>query len=264
MTGVYVVAMGLGSALSSGTVVVLLYHGLAGNWQDALAVWAVFVILGAAAWEIWKRNMPPEARILVRTPSQLTSLPWTNRRLWLLTIVFGVQGGLFYSLTTWLAPLAEQMGASVFKAGEIATVAILIQTLCNLFIPLAVGRTGHLVWWMVGGCATLAVGLLSLTFTYHAVTPWVAVGIVGVGIGGLFPLCLLMPMYETNTPHEVNEWTSVMLCGGYLIASIVPWVVGALRNAYGSFTIPFGLLAVLMYIREPRSKRLPSRKRCSP
>lgn len=51
-------------------------------------------------------------------------------------------------------------------------------------------------------------------------------------------------MYAAS-PTATDGLTSLMLCGGYLIAALGPFVAGILRDATGSYSVAFGGLVVL-------------------
>ncbi|UZM97725.1 hypothetical protein OL548_22035 [Lysinibacillus sp. MHQ-1] len=61
-------------------------------------------------------------------------LPWGNRYVWLLMIMFGFQSGVYYSLATWLAPKVQDMGYSDAYAATTVTIFFLS---CRWFAALS-------------------------------------------------------------------------------------------------------------------------------
>ena len=58
----------------------------------------------------------------------------------------------------------------------------------------------------------------------------------GRAIGAVFPLCLAMCLDVAHEPAEAGAAAALMLLGGYLLAALAPFGLGAVRDATGSFT----------------------------
>jgi CP family cyanate transporter-like MFS transporter len=67
--------------------------------------------------------------------------------------------------------------------------------------------------------------------------------VLGLGIGGLFPLALTLPLDYSADPEEAARLTAMAFFVGYIVAAVGPVEVGALRDATGGYAIPFGALA---------------------
>ena len=87
-----------------------------------------------------------------------------------------------------------------------------------------------------------AAGLLPLA------TPWAPLAwviVLGLGIGGLFPLALTLPLDYSADADEAARLTAMTFFVGYLLAAVGPVAVGALRDATGGYAGPFVALAML-------------------
>src|SRR5262249_38752930 len=78
---------------------------------------------------------------------------------------------------------------------------------------------------------------------------WVWAVLVGTGFGVYFPLVLTLPLDIGRRPVEVAAIVGMMLGLGYSLASAAPFLLGAVRDATGSFEavlwVSFGACCVL-------------------
>ncbi|MCL6637606.1 MAG: MFS transporter [Alicyclobacillus sp.] len=244
MLGLYTLGMGIGSAISAGMVVPVMAW-LHGAWNGALAVWAVFAVIALAVWIPFVQRPAADSGLPTGPRVRLADLPWGQPRVWLLMVVFGLQSGLYYSIVTWLAPLASEIGYSTAQAGALVTLCSVLQMITNITIPAWVQRTGRPQLWIAISSLVMGGGLACLAWAPHTVSPWLSTVFLALGSGSLFPLALLLPLLETRTPQEANDWTSTMLFGGYVLSSLIPLAVGAIRDVAGSYRLAFAALTLL-------------------
>jgi CP family cyanate transporter-like MFS transporter len=91
------------------------------------------------------------------------------------------------------------------------------------------------------------VGIATGTITPPSVgaTAFVAYGsvtLLAFGIGIFFPILLTLPVETAGSPAESSALAALMLLVGYMLASIGPVVLGAARDATGSFGVAGWLL----------------------
>src|SRR3712207_7168630 len=87
-----------------------------------------------------------------------------------------------------------------------------------------------------------AAGLAPLAAPW-APLAWVIV--LGLGIGGLFPLAMTLPLDYSADAEEAGRLTAMTFFVGYIVAAVGPVAVGALRDATGGYAVPFVALAAL-------------------
>ena len=87
----------------------------------------------------------------------------------------------------------------------------------------------------------------------HRGVAWVVV--LSLGIGGLFPLALTLPLDYSADAEEAGRLTTMAFFVGYIVAAVGPVAVGALRDATGGYAIPFGVLATISVIMLAASPR---------
>lgn len=241
MIGIYSVGMGTGASLSAGLTIPL-QHVLKGSWNMALAFWSVLTIIAIICWyPVMKRKKNTSTQ-----NKKNSSLPLRNKKAWLFTIFFGIQSGIFYSITTWLAPANQSMGVSSEQAGTLITVFTVIQMICSFFIPTLADIYKNRALWLLGSICFVLVGLSLMI--HPLTTPWVPSILLGIGLGGVFPLALMLPLYETKSSEDASAWTAMMQSGGYIIGGFIPVLAGIARDYFNSYTQVFIIMTLLSFI----------------
>ncbi|TCW53367.1 CP family cyanate transporter-like MFS transporter [Bacillus thuringiensis] len=241
MIGIYSVGMGTGASLSAGLTIPL-QHVLKDDWNMALAFWGVLTIIAIICWyPVMKRKKNTSTQ-----NKKNNSLPLRNKKAWLFTILFGLQSGIFYSITTWLAPANQSMGVSSEQAGTLITVFTVIQMICSFLIPTLADIYKNRALWLLGSICFVLVGLLLMI--YPLATPWIPSILLGIGLGGVFPLALMLPLYETKTSEDASAWTAMMQSGGYIMGGFIPVLAGIARDYFNSYTQVFIIMALLSFI----------------
>ncbi|MCU5656338.1 MFS transporter [Bacillus mycoides] len=241
MIGIYSVGMGTGASLSAGLTIPL-QHVLKDDWNMALAFWGVLTIIAIIFWyPVMKRKKNTSTQ-----NKKNNSLPLRNKKAWLFTIFFGLQSGIFYSITTWLAPANQSMGVSSEQAGTLITVFTVIQMICSFLIPTLADIYKNRALWLLGSICFVLVGLSLMI--YPLTTPWVPSILLGIGLGGIFPLALMLPLYETKTSEDASAWTAMMQSGGYIMGGFIPVLAGIARDYFNSYTQVFIIMALLSLI----------------
>jgi CP family cyanate transporter-like MFS transporter len=85
--------------------------------------------------------------------------------------------------------------------------------------------------------------VLGLLVAPDAALLWVI--LIGLGQGGTLGLSLILPSLRAATPAAVASLTAMMLCFGYLIASIGPWLLGTVHDLTGGWTAAVALFLAL-------------------
>jgi CP family cyanate transporter-like MFS transporter len=66
--------------------------------------------------------------------------------------------------------------------------------------------------------------------------------LAGAAIGAVFPLCLAASLDVSREPGEAGAAVALVYLGGYVLASLAPFGLGAVRDATGSFATSLWLL----------------------
>jgi CP family cyanate transporter-like MFS transporter len=237
MTGVYAVGINAGAGLAAyGTP--RLAQSLTSTWRGSLAIWALVALLAVVMWLVIAVRAP-RPPVVVQGP-----MPRRNRQAWMAACFFGLQSMVYYGVLAWLAPLYEERGWSKVEAGLFVSYFTAMQVVGALTSALVVQRTGRLTDGLRVTSALSAVGLLLVAFTPLS-APWLWIIVLGVGVGGIFPLALTIPLAMTSSVDEARSLTASMLCYGYLLAATGPFAVSLLRSASGGFAAAYVFLAAL-------------------
>ncbi|WP_067620572.1 MFS transporter [Alicyclobacillus acidiphilus] len=242
MIGIYSLGIGVGATISAGLSIPI--STALSSWNGALAVWAILSLIGLFMWLPVLTPRPDRPDVL-RNGVRRRGLPWGEGRAWLLLVAFGLQSGVYYSVTTWLAPQAEELGYTAATAGMVLTTFSLIQMVSSLIIPIFINRSRSRTPWLVLSCVATVIGLSVCGFWNGPAGPWVADVFLGVGLGGLFPILLILPLDETSNGEDASRWTAMMQCGGYIISGVVPMLAGAIKDVYGQYRFSFEALDIL-------------------
>jgi CP family cyanate transporter-like MFS transporter len=244
VTGVYTAGITGGLALAA-LATVPIERFLGGFWPGALAAWSLLAAVAAVFW------LPLASRARTsRRPEGAhgrTHLPWRSGRAWSVALFFGAESCLFFSSLTWLAPLYVDKGLDEGRAGLLLAVFALVRVPSAFVFPALADRSGDRRPWLAltlilatfGFCAA---GLVPLVSPW---APWAWVVVLGLGVGGLFPLALTLPLDYSTNADEAARVTAMTFFVGYVVAAVGPVAVGALRDATGGYAVPFVALATL-------------------
>jgi MFS transporter, CP family, cyanate transporter len=72
---------------------------------------------------------------------------------------------------------------------------------------------------------------------------WVWAATAGLCTGAMFPLVMTLPVDVGRRPADVAAIAGMMLGVGYTIGAVAPLVLGAARDATGTFTTTLWLIA---------------------
>ncbi|MFS0816072.1 MFS transporter [Lysinibacillus sp. 1P01SD] len=240
MIGVYSAGMGIGASLSAGLVVPVM-HAFHQSWNAALAIWSVFALAGVLVWIPIIKKSKQSQPTKNESGSQKSRLPWGNRYVWLLMIMFGLQSGVYYSLATWLAPKVQDVGYSDAYAATTVTVFSVMQMICSFIIPIIINNSTKRKPWMLLCALSSFTGIFMLII--GGISPVFCAALAGIGAGGLFPLAMILPLDATSTPKEASDWTAMIQFGGYIISGIIPMLVGVIKDITNTFDV--ALIALL-------------------
>ncbi|GKU83028.1 CynX/NimT family MFS transporter [Niallia sp. NCCP-28] len=260
MIGVYSAGMGIGASLSAGFVVPVM-HAFHNSWNNALAIWAVFAVAGIIGWVPIIKTARQQKVTEEKSIMQKSRLPWGNRYAWLLTIIFGLQSGIYYSLATWLAPKVQENGYSATYAATAVTVFSITQMIASFVIPTLINNRSNRKPWMMLCALFSFVGIILLML--GDIPPIISAALMGIGAGGLFPITMILPLDATSTPKDASQWTAMIQFGGYMLSGFIPIFVGAVKDITHTYNIAFlallFILAALMLLTsQVRSKNQPA------
>lgn len=250
-TAAYAAGTILGAGVGSGIAVPL--ETLTGSWRGSLLVLSVLSAAALVVWLVLVRRMPapragpPSARPRVEVPA----LPWRRPVAWAIGLLFGLQSWLYYGTSAWLANVYVERGWDPTAAAALLTLMSLASLSAIVLVPHLSGRGASRRTLLVAGAGLSAFGLVGITALPDPAVPWTAC--IGLGLGATFTLVLTLPTDISDDAREVGGAAAMMLLVGYLIASLAPFVLGAVRDATGDFEVSLWALVGVAAVMVPLS-----------
>ncbi|WP_413361981.1 CynX/NimT family MFS transporter [Lysinibacillus sp. 3P01SB] len=244
--GVYSLAMGAGATLSAGFTGI--FFEKYGSWQIALGLWGLLSIPALILWTIASGKQ--EQLAVRQLQSTEVRNPWKTKRAWFILLFFGLQTSSFFSLTTWLSPVAQEQGFSLVTAASVLTVMSIVQIIGNIIIPILVNRLPDRIKWLYGLLliGTIGGGIMLIDADWAM---WTGAVLFGLSLSGLFPIGLMLPLDEAKNNEEASSWSSMVLSGGFMMSAIVPLLIGAAYDMTGTHIVSkwiFIALFLLMFL----------------
>ncbi|RFU44706.1 cyanate transporter [Paraburkholderia sp. DHOC27] len=217
---------------------------LSGNWHTALAMWALPALLAFTAWLALHRRTPTNTADAGSAAHVSAGGPmWRKRRAWALGVHFGLVNGGYTSLVAWLPAYYQQHGASIAQSGSLLAAMTVFQAAAALLLPLAAASFRDRRPWLVLGLSAQLVGVVGLT-AWPLAAPLLWVACAGAGLGGTFSVTLVTALDHAEHPGVAARLAAFTQGVGFIIAAIAPIVAGLVRDATGTFTAAWIMLAV--------------------
>ena len=238
--GVYVTSIMGGAALAASFAPLVTLH--TGSWRVGLAIWAVLALLAVLFGGLQRKNLPHALTAATKKESF-----FANARAWLLAIFFGLGTASYTCVLAWLAPYYVEKGWSEQHAGLLLGFLTAMEVISGLVVPAIANRSrdrrvilaGLLVLIIAGFC-----GLILCPQQLSLLWPC----LLGLGIGGLFPMSLIVSLDHLDNPQRAGGLTAFVQGIGYLIAGLSPLLAGMVRDQLGSFEWAWWALTAVMVV----------------
>lgn len=207
----------------------------------ALSGWSILVLLALLLWLAVRLTEP--ARTESQRPRMRTALHRFPRA-WALALSFGLVNGTYASLIAWLPDSFMSNGWPAQASGALLALMIAAQVCGALILPLLTRGQDRRALILL--CLLLqAVGLSGFLF-HPLAAPWLWAVTAGVGLGGAFPLTLVLALDHLAHPGHSARLVAFVQGVGFIIAGIMPFVAGQLRALTGSLHSAWALhLAII-------------------
>ncbi|WP_457513693.1 CynX/NimT family MFS transporter [Streptomyces sp. TE33382] len=242
VTSLYVTAMGLLAAISSGVSVPMADH-LPGGWRTALGIWAALAVLAVGVWIPRCRRTGPAAT----TPAVRERIPWRSPLAWQVSVFMGLQSLGFYTTIAWLPSIVHDRGVGEAAAGWQLFLFQIVGLVSSGALPVLARR-----WTDQRILAAAASAIVALGFALLAVAPQLAIVssvLTGLGGGACLVLALTFQGQRAADASQAAALASMAQSVGYLVAAAGPLLLGALHDLTSGWTIPLMLLVALTLIQ---------------
>ena len=226
--GLYVTAIMGGAALAASFSPFIQVR--TGSWRIGLAIWAVLAVLALVFWYAQRSVLPP----LPQAGAGPQASFFGNRRAWLLAIFFGLGTASYTCVLAWLAPYYVEQGWSEQNAGLLLGFLTAMEVVSGLITPAIANRrrdkrgvVAVLLVLIIAGFCGLILSPQYLSLLWPC--------LLGLGIGGLFPMSLILSLDHLDNPRRAGGLTAFVQGIGYLIAGLSPLIAGMIRDQLGSF-----------------------------
>jgi CP family cyanate transporter-like MFS transporter len=236
-TGAYATGIGLGAAVAAAVAVPI--ADAAYGWRASLLVFSLFTGLLVLAWTVLTRGAPAHERSEERPPR----LPWRSPVAWVLVAAFFLMATSYYGLNAWLPDAYVERGWSEGSAGALVALFNAVTVPTSLIVPWFADRVGSRRAYLASATAVLVVAVLGAVL--YPAAGWFWAVLMGIAFGTQFPLVMTLPLDVARRPAEVGAVTGLMLGAGYSLAALSPFVLGAIRDATGSFTASLWLVVAV-------------------
>lgn len=255
IVSIYSVSMTIGAALAS-ALTIPIYTESQHNLPFALACWAALGFIALIVWVTFVLKKQNSSNKIMRH-----RLPLGNKKAIQFTLFFGFMASMFYSMTSWISPIAQSFGYSLQYSSMLLTIFTLIQIPVSLLVPSIVNRSGKPKLLLVLCSISELIGLVLLLLPLPMLP---AVIFLGVGAGGLFPLALMLPIMETRTAEEAGTWSAMSQMGGYIMGALGPLFIGWVFDLSGNFnaSIIAMIVIVILMIGVQMSMKLEKKATC--
>jgi MFS transporter, CP family, cyanate transporter len=234
--GFYVTAIMSGAAIAAMSTP-LMASSL--SWRMSLGSWVLLAVFALLIW-CWQLKAP-KAASQAEAPAPAMSF-WRSRRSWQLAVFFALGTSCYVSVLAWLAPYAIEQGLTAKQAGLLLGFLTSCEVVAGLFFPWLAMRSSDKRQVIAILCLLQLVGFSGLALLPDtALLLWVAM--IGLGIGGIFPLAIIITMDHVDNPLQAGRLTAFVQGIGYIMAAFTPWIAGGLRDSLQSFTLAWLLLA---------------------
>ncbi len=251
-TAAYAAGITIGAAIAS-TLAVPLETAL-GGWRGSLLALSVASVPAVVAWVLMVRTSRPHPAGGLPQPNPAEAsvpeprfvrpqLPVRRVIAWVIGLLFGMQSWLYYGVMAWLASVYIERGWDPAIAALLLTLVSVTSLSGNLLVPWASHRGVSRRSLLVGAAVLATTGLLGVVLVPDPALLWAT--LMGVGLGTTFTLVLTLPTDIADGPRETGGAAAMMFLVGYLLASVAPFALGAVRDATGDFAASLWLLVAI-------------------
>lgn len=227
MMGLYTTGIMGGAAIAAASAP-RLHESL--GWQQTLAFWAWPALLALLFWAVTTAGNHVPA-----TPSITTSsiTLWRHTRAWTLMLFFGVGTGVYTLILAWLPPFYVELGQSRQAAGDLLAGLTLTEVVSGMLVSALVGKFHDRRPLLLAALGSTLAGLAIMLISPMAMS-LAGIVLLGLGVGALFPLSLILAMDHFEQPAHAGDLAAFVQGGGYMIASLMPFLAGWVRGEFAS------------------------------
>ncbi|MBK5375473.1 cyanate transporter [Pseudomonas sp. TH43] len=238
--GLYVTSIMGGAAIAASFAPQVMVQ--TASWRLGLAIWAVLALMALLFWWTQRASLPHAMTTVVKKESF-----FANSRAWLLALFFGLGTASYTCVLAWLAPYYVEKGWSEQNAGLLLGFLTAMEVISGLVVPAIANRSRDRRVVLMALLGLIIAGFCGLILSpQHFSLLWPC--LLGLGIGGLFPMSLIVSLDHLDNPQRAGGLTAFVQGIGYLIAGLSPLLAGMIRDQLGSFEWAWWSLTAVMVV----------------
>ncbi|WP_235805138.1 CynX/NimT family MFS transporter [Companilactobacillus tucceti] len=195
---------------------------------------AILSVMGIIAFIFWIPNVKNNQKDSDEKEEEIPNYQsvWHQSLGWLITLYFGFQSLIYYSLLTWLPRVLTDHGVTTIFSSNLLTVLQIAGLPLSFIVPmLAPKRVGM---GLLSFCVALGYFVAPLAFlvnTTSGVYLMIWAIIAGVAQGIAFNTAIFFFTNKTTNPYQTAEVSGMAQSAGYLLAAFGPVVFGIFRES---------------------------------
>ncbi|TMU77609.1 CynX/NimT family MFS transporter [Pseudomonas fluorescens] len=238
--GLYVTSIMGGAAIAASFAPLVMVQ--TGSWRSGLAIWAILALLAFLFWWSQRGQLTSTAPAAASKDSF-----FTHSRAWLLAIFFGLGTASYTCVLAWIAPYYVEKGWSEQNAGLLLGFLTAMEVISGLVVPAIANRSRDRRVILMALLTLIIAGFCGLILSPQQFSLlWPC--LLGLGIGGLFPMSLIVSLDHLDNPQRAGGLTAFVQGIGYLIAGLSPLLAGVIRDRLGSFEWAWWSLTAVMTV----------------
>lgn len=210
------------------------------SWRLALSGWVLLSVLALMCWRLQKGQIA--ALPVAKTEQKPLSFRRYGRS-WTLAMFFGLVTCAFTCVLAWLPAYYVEQGWTEQKSGLLLGLLLCMEVVSGFISPWLASRNTDRRPVLLGLLVLMALGFTGLVLAPAMGLLWAS--LLGLGIGGLFPLSLIVAMDHQYQPTAAASLTAFVQGIGYTLAAFSPLLAGFIRDLSQSFSISWLLLAAM-------------------
>lgn len=245
--GLYAMALSAGAAVAAG-VVVPLQDGLGIGWRTTLLLMLPLALAAFVLWAVAIRTVavPPATPAVAAPPTAPQRITlWRDPVAWAVTILMGATSLQFYGAFAWFPTMLVDEGISDATAGWLLALMGVTGAASSLVVPVLAARApsqGRFVLVIVAMYVAGWIGMLVAPAS--GAVAWAT--LMGLAQGAGISLSLTLIVVRAPDAAHAAELSGMAQTVGYLLAAAGPFLLGAIHDLSGGWTLPMTLMLVAL------------------
>lgn len=209
------------------------------SWKVGLGSWSLLALAALIGWLLLQPN--PKHYQADPDDAVSSSFLWRNPRSWYLAVFFSLGSSCYVCALAWLSPYAIEQGMTAKQAGLLLGLLTAMEVVAGLVFPALAAKHFDRRRFLLILCVLQIIGFGGIALRPD-ISLWLWSAIAGLGIGGIFPMALIVTMDHHPNPMIAGKLAGFVQGIGSMIAAIAPWAAGWIRDVNQSFTLVWTVL----------------------